>query len=168
GQVNEKRTIKITIPAGVDTGNRLRVSGEGEPGAKGGPAGDLIVVLHVEEHDIFKRHHNDLVIDVPIDFPTAAMGGSIEVPTITGIAKLKIPAGTQTGSIFKMRNKGVSSVNGTGRGDQHVHITVEVPKKLTSKQKKILEEFQDSLEKGAHPKMDSFMEKLKNFFTDEN
>ena len=166
GQVNEKRTIKISIPKGVDTGNRLRVGGEGEPGHKGGPAGDLIVVLYVDEHEIFQRHGNDVLVEMPVDFPTAALGGSIEVPTINGLAKLKIPAGTQNDATFKMRGKGIESVDGRGCGDQHVRVKVEVPKKLNSEQKKKLEEFSESLGKGVHPTLDGFLDKVKNFFTD--
>ncbi len=166
GHVNETRTIQIHIPAGVDTGNRLRVSGEGEPGSLGGPAGDLIVVLHVDEHEIFKRNGEDIHVEVPIDFPTAAMGGSIQVPTISGVANLKIPAGTQYGSIFKMRGKGVPSVRGTGRGDQIVHVSIEIPKKLNSEQHAKLKDFAATLDNKCHPHLEAFLDKVKSFFKD--
>ena len=164
GQVAETRTIKIHIPAGVDTGTRLRVAGEGEPGARGGPGGDLFVVLQVEEHEIFKRAGDDILIEVPIDFATAAMGGSIQVPTISGMANLRIPAGTQHGTIFKMRGKGVPSVRGEGRGDQHIRVMIEVPAALTADQEAKLKAFADSLDRRAHPHLAAFVEKIKNFF----
>ena len=166
GAVNELRTIEIHIPAGVDTGNRLRVNGEGEPGVKGGTPGDLIVVIHVEEHDIFVRQGNDLLIEMPIPFTTAAMGGKVEVPTIGGRASVKIPEGTQHGAMLKLSGKGVPAIRGNGRGDQLVRILVEVPKKLNSDQKEKLQAFSESLDKNSYPKLEKFLKNVKKFFKD--
>lgn len=167
GKVNESRKIEIHIPAGVDTGSRLRVGGEGEAGFRGGPPGDLYVVLHIQEHDVFARDGNDIIVEMPIDFPTAALGGSISVPTISGIANLKIPPGTQNGSIFRMRGKGVPSLRGHGRGDQHVRIAVEVPRNLNRKQKENLEVFSKSLDEGVHPRLRQFMSRVKGIFNNK-
>lgn len=167
GQVKATKTIKINIPAGVATRTKLRVPSEGEPGYDGGPAGDLIVTLFVEEHEFFKRNDNDIHIEVPIDFPTAALGGTVSVPSISGVAEVKIPAGTQTGSVFRLRGKGVPSTRrGEGRGDQFCHVSVEVPKRLNSDQKKKLKEYAESAEKdtGNHPKREAFVKNLKKFF----
>lgn len=167
GKVNESRKIEIHIPAGVDTGSRLRVAGEGEAGFRGGPSGDLYVVLHIQEHDVFARDGNDIIVEMPIDFPTAAIGGTISVPTISGIANLKIPAGTQNGSIFRMRGKGVPSLRGHGRGDQHVRIAVEIPRNLNRKQRENLEVFAKSLDDGVHPRLRQFMSRVKGIFNNK-
>ncbi len=166
GHIQERRTIKIHIPPGVDTGNRLRVANEGEPGHRGGPPGDLFVILQVEPHEIFHREGEDILVEVPIDFPTAALGGEVRVPTIGGVAKLKIPGGTQHGAVFRMRGKGIPSVRGHGRGDQHVRVLVEVPKKLSKEQTQKLKDFAESLDKGAHPHLDAFLDKIKKLFDD--
>lgn len=148
GLVRKTRKIEIEIPKGAEDGIRLRVSGEGEAGEKGGSSGDLYVVLHIKEHAVFTRHNNDLYIEVPISFVIAALGGSIDVPIIEGkTAELKIPSGTQPGTIFRMRGKGVPSLRGFGAGSQNVKVNVEVPKKLNSKQKKMLKEFDKSFDK---------------------
>jgi molecular chaperone DnaJ len=151
----------VHLPAGMDTGNRYRVNGEGEAGVRGGPPGDLYVIVEVREHDIFKRHGNDIVVEVPIDYPTAALGGSVEVPTISGVAKVKIPPGTQHGKTLRLREKGVKDVHGRGRGDQHVRILIEVPKKLTRDQKEKLETFAESCGADAHPNRKSFLDRIK-------
>ena len=164
GKVRKRKKIEIHIPAGVDTGSRLRVSGEGEPGVRGGQPGDLYVSLHVKEHEFFVRHGDDIIIEVPIDFPTAALGGTIKVPTISGAANLKIQPGTQPGTVFRLRDKGVPSVRGHGRGDQHVRIKVEIPKHLNSKQKEKLKAFSESLDASAHPVLNSFLSNVKDFF----
>ncbi len=140
GRVENTRKLEVKIPAGVDTGTNLRVSQEGEAGLRGGGKGDLYVVLHVKKHDVFKREGNDLYVDAPIPFTVAALGGEIEVPTLDGKATLKIPSGTQPGTIFRMKGKGIPALQGYGTGNQNVHVTVEVPDKLTSKQKELLEE----------------------------
>lgn len=140
GRVENTRKLEVKIPAGVDTGTNLRVSQEGEAGLRGGGKGDLYVVLHVKKHDVFKREGNDLYVDAPIPFTVAALGGEIEVPTLDGKATLKIPSGTQPGTIFRMKGKGIPALQGYGTGNENVHVTVEVPEKLTSKQKELLEE----------------------------
>jgi len=166
GTVIKRKRIQIRIPAGVDTGARLRVSNEGEPGGRGGTAGDLYVVLHVRAHDLFQRDGDDLLVEVPIDFPTAALGGQVEVPTIAGRSQLKIPAGTQTGTVFRLRGKGVPSVRGQGRGDQHVRVRVEVPQRLTSDQERHLKAFQEACTVESTPGIASFLDQLKRFFKD--
>lgn len=164
GRVRVNKKLQIHIPAGVDTGSRLRVSNEGEGGARGGRTGDLYVVIHVREHDIFRREGNDILCDVPIDFATAALGGAVEVPTITGKAKLKVPEGCQNGTVLRMRGKGVPSLRGGARGDQHIRIFVEVPSKLNGKQRDALNAFTESLgNNGHHPQRESFLKKAKRF-----
>lgn len=166
GRVRGQKNIQIHIPPGVDTGSRLRVAGEGEAGVNGGQQGDLYVVIHVKSHEVFKRDGLDIMCEVPISFTTAALGGIIEVPTISGKAKLKIPEGTQTGTILRLRGKGIPSLRGGRRGDQHIKIFVEVPQKLSKVQKEKLTEFEDACKKdnSLHPMMSSFMEKAKSFF----
>ncbi|NLJ56968.1 MAG: molecular chaperone DnaJ [Firmicutes bacterium] len=141
GRVMRERKIEIKIPPGVDTGSRLRVYGEGETGTKGAPPGDLYVIIHVRPHKVFKRQDHDLICEIPLSFVQVALGGEIEVPTLEGKAKLRIPEGTQPGAVFRLKGKGVPSVRGFGRGDQLVQINVEVPRKLNARQKKILQEF---------------------------
>ncbi len=141
GQVRKTRSIKVKVPPGVDNGSRLRLSGEGEAGAKGGPPGDLYVYIHVKPHRVFKREGDDLICEVPVSFTQAALGDELEVPTLEGNEKLKIPEGTQSGTVFRIKGKGVPHVNGYGRGDQHVLVKVVTPGKLTEKQKELLREF---------------------------
>jgi molecular chaperone DnaJ len=164
GRVRTNKKLQIHIPAGVDTGSRLRVSNEGEGGARGGRTGDLYVVIHVKEHDIFRREGNDILCDVPIDFVTATLGGTVEVPTITGKAKLKVPEGCQNGTVLRMRGKGVPSLRGGARGDQHIRIYVEVPKKLNGKQREALNAYAETMsDSGHHPQRESFLKKAKRF-----
>jgi molecular chaperone DnaJ len=141
GRERKKRKLSLKIPAGISDGSQLKVSGEGESGAKGGSRGNLYVYIHVKEHSFFKRVGNDLACDVKIDFHVAALGGEIEVPTLAGKVRLKIPAGTQPGRVFRLREKGFKDLRSYGVGDQLVHVTVEVPERLTAQEKKILEEF---------------------------
>ncbi|MCK9918281.1 molecular chaperone DnaJ, partial [Microbacteriaceae bacterium K1510] len=141
GRVKVRRKIHLNIPAGVDDGAQLRVSGEGEPGANGGPAGDLYVVLRVKPHEFFEREGNDIYCEVPVNFAQAALGDEIEIPTVDGRVKLKVPAGTQTETFFRLRGKGVPFLRGGGRGDQHVKVRVVTPTKLTDKQKELIREF---------------------------
>ena len=162
GNIQEHKSISLKIPAGVDIGSRLRISGEGEPGDFGGPYGDLYVILNVKEHSFFKREGTDLFCEVPISFPQAALGTEIEVPTIDGTTKLKIPSGTQSGKLFTIKGKGAPRVGSHQRGNQIVRIYVEVPTKLTSRQKELLEEF-SSINGDEVSK--SFREKLKDLFT---
>lgn len=162
GREATERTITVKVPAGVDTGMRLRVSGEGEAGHKGGSRGDLYVDIFVEAHEIFKRNGTDILCDVPISFAQAALGAEIEVPTLDGPTTLKVPAGTQTGKAFKLKGKGIASIKGDGHGDEHVRVIVETPTNLTSKQKELLTQFAESSGEKAHPLSHSFMKKMKS------
>ncbi len=141
GNIRSYRTINVKVPAGVDTGTKLRMTGEGELGSFGGPPGDLYIVLTVEEHDFFKRDGSDLYCEVPISFPQAALGAEIEVATIDGTTKLKIPAGTPSGKPFQIKGKGMPKIGSRSKGDQIVIVNIEVPKHLTARQKELLEEF---------------------------
>lgn len=141
GKVRKIKKIKVTVPAGVDDGQQLRVSGQGGPGINGGPAGDLYVLFRVKPHKQFIRDGDDIHLELPITYPQAALGDEIEVPTISGKVKLKIPAGTQNGARFRLRGKGVQNVHGYGVGDQHITVKVKVPTKLSEKQKQLLREF---------------------------
>lgn len=167
GRVMETEELKVTIPAGVDTGNRMRLNGKGEAGVHGGPAGDLYIEIEVEEHPIFARDGSDLYCEVPISFADAALGGDVEVPTLDGRVKLKIPAETQTGRKFRLRGKGVAGVRSNRTGDLFCQILVETPVKLTSEQKKLLKEFQASFDDdhSRHsPKKHSWFSSVKAFF----
>ncbi len=167
GRVEETKTLSVKVPAGVDTGDRIRLSGEGEAGADGGPSGDLYVQVHVREHNIFKRDGADLYCEVPIDFVDAALGGELEVPTLDGRVKLKVPAETQTGKLFKLRGKGVAPVRGGGVGDLLCRVVVETPVGLTNKQKELLKEFQATMKGGKYsPKQSSWFDGVKKFFNE--
>jgi molecular chaperone DnaJ len=164
GRVKGKRSLTLKIPSGVETGSRLRVAGKGEGGLRGGPAGDLFVIIHVKRHEIFERHDLDLSCEVPVPFTMAALGGEVEVPTLNGSAKLKIPAGTQSGKIFRLRNKGIKDPRGYGQGDQHIRVIVEVPTGLNHKQKKELGNLGDLLNASNHSMDGSFRKKVAKFF----
>lgn len=164
GLARTQSRIKVRVPAGVETGMRLRSAGHGNAGPRGGPTGDLYIVLHVRAHDIFARKGDDLLCEVPISFPVAAMGGQIDVPTINGHAKLTIPAGTQSGTIFRMKGKGVPNVEGYGRGDQHVRVIIEVPARLNAEQRKKLQEFADLSTDDSQPMIKNFLDKAKKWF----
>lgn len=171
GRVEKTKTLSVKIPAGVDTGDRIRLSGEGEAGEHGAPAGDLYVQVHVREHAIFRRDGNNLYCEVPISFTHAALGGDVEVPTLDGRVKLKIPSETQTGRMFRLRGKGVKSVRSGVTGDLVCKAVIETPVNLSSKQKQLLQEFQDSMGKGAEaakyrPKERGFFDGVKKFFDD--
>lgn len=142
GKVRSTRTIQLKIPAGVETGSRLRLKGEGEEGEFGGPGGDLYVFIQIEPHDVFERNRNDILCRVPITFVQAALGAAIDVPALTGVEKLKIPPGTQTGSLFRLKGKGIVNLRGNGRGDQVIETTVTVPTNLTRRQEELLKEFE--------------------------
>lgn len=166
GRVQKQKTLSVKVPAGVDTGDRIRLSGEGEAGENGGPPGDLYVQINVREHAIFKRDGNDLYSEVPISFTTAALGGELDVPTLDGRVKLKVPAESQSGKLFRLRGKGVKSVRGAQVGDLLCKIVVETPVNLTSKQKELLREFEESM-KGDNkhsPKHHSWLDGVKKFF----
>jgi len=167
GRVKENKTLAIKIPAGVDEGDRIRLSGEGEAGLNGGPTGDLYVVVHLKEHEIFQREGGNLHCEMPISFSTAALGGEIEVPTLEGSAKMKVPAETQTGATFRLRGKGIKPLRQSENGDLMVHVVVETPVKLTEKQKDLLREFDSSTlaDAGKHsPRNKSWMDKVKDLF----
>src|SRR5690606_23592928 len=138
GKVQKRSQIAVKIPAGVDTGQRLKLSGEGEAGERGGPTGDLYVVINILPHDFFRRDEFDVLCDVPITFSQAALGTEIEVPTLDGKVKMKVPAGTQSHKILRLKGKGMPKLGGYGRGDQLVRVVVETPSKLTSEQKDLL------------------------------
>jgi molecular chaperone DnaJ len=164
GTARTTQTLNVRIPAGVDTGSRLKLRGEGEGGHNGGPGGDLYVVLHVREHSLFTRQGNDIVCDVPIGFTQAALGSEIDVPTLNGKVKMKVPAGTQSGSVFRLRGKGVPDVRGYGTGDALVRVVIETPKKLSSKQRELLEEFAKISGEEVHPLSKGFLDKVKEMF----
>ncbi|MFK5130364.1 molecular chaperone DnaJ [Glaesserella parasuis] len=166
GRVEKTKNLSVTIPAGVDTGNQLRLSGEGAAGENGAPAGDLYVVIHVKDHDIFVRDGSNLYCEVPISFTMAALGGEIEVPTLDGRVKLKIPAETQTSKLFRVRGKGVTSARGGYAGDLICKVIIETPVSLNEEQKELLRKLEESLEgKGQHrPKHEGFFKGVKNFF----
>jgi len=168
GQIRKTRSIKIKVPPGVDSGSRLRLAGEGEAGARGGPPGDLYVYIHVKPHRIFKREADDLICEIPISFVQAALGDELDVPTLEGDTKLKVPEGTQSGTVFRMKGKGIPHVNGYGRGDQHVRVKVQTPSKLSDKQKDLLKEFArlagEHQQEASHAGDKSFFEKMKDAF----
>ena len=167
GRVEVRKKLSLRIPQGVDTGSRLRLTGEGEVGVGGGPPGDLYVVLMVREHPIFQREGADVFCQVPITMVQAALGDEIQVPTLDGAVKLKVPPGTQTGKVFRMRNRGIASLNGGGRGDEMVNILVEVPTKLNAKQRQILKEFAKISGEETHPIGKGFLERVKELFSPE-
>ncbi|HSH53620.1 MAG TPA: molecular chaperone DnaJ [Methylotenera sp.] len=167
GRIKQNKTLSVKIPAGVDEGDRIRLSGEGEAGVNGGPTGDLYVVVHLKPHEIFQRDGGNLHCEMPISFATAAIGGEIEVPTLGGSAKMKIPAETQTGGVFRLKGKGIKPLRQSDHGDLMVHVVVETPVKLTEKQKELLRELEISTQadSGKHsPRNKSWMNKVKGFF----
>ncbi|WP_422444122.1 molecular chaperone DnaJ [Thermoanaerobacterium sp. DL9XJH110] len=164
GQVRVGRKIKVKIPAGVDTGSRLRMSGEGEPGERGGPPGDLYVIIRVKPHKLFTRQGDDLIYEAPISFVQAALGDEIEVPTLEEKVKLKIPEGTQPGTMFRIKGKGIPHLRGYGRGDLHVRVNVVIPKKLNEKQKEILRKFAEVSGEELKQQPRGFFDKMKDAF----
>jgi molecular chaperone DnaJ len=168
GKVQKQKTISINIPPGVDNGMQIRMAGQGEPGVNGGPPGDLYVVLRVREHEFFDREGQDIYCDMPITFVQATLGDEIEVPTLTGRVKLKIPTGTQTGTFFRIKGKGVPAVRGNHQGDQHVKVKIVTPKNLTERQKELLKDFAEV--SGDHipdEQSDGFFDKVKKAFRGE-
>jgi molecular chaperone DnaJ len=164
GRREKTSRIKIRIPPGVDTGTRLRSLGNGEGGVRGGPGGDLYVIVHVREHEIFQRDGDDLLCEVPISFVQATLGSEVEVPTLTGRASIRIPAGTQPGTLFRLKGKGVKNLQGFGHGDLLVRVAVEVPTHLTSGQRAKLEEFAALCDSNSYPRAKSFLDRAKDFF----
>jgi molecular chaperone DnaJ len=164
GRIEKTSRIKLKVPAGIADGSRLRSSQNGEAGIRGGPPGDLYVVIHVKEHEIFQREDDDLYCELPIPFSVAALGGEVAVPTLEGKANLKVPAGTQSSQVFKLRGKGVANVNGRERGDLLARLIVEVPTRLNAEQRQKLEEFADLCGEENTPLGKSFFERAKEFF----
>ncbi len=164
GRVEKLSRIKLKVPAGIREGSRLRSSRNGEAGIRGAPPGDLYVVIHIKEHKVFQRQDDDLYCEVPIAFSLAALGGEVDVPTLEGKAHLKVPAGTQSGQMFKLRGKGITNVNGRGRGDLFARLIVEVPSRLNAEQRRKLEEFAALCGEENTPLRKSFFERAKEFF----
>lgn len=167
GRVKQHKTLSVKIPAGVDNDDRIRLSGEGEHGANGGPPGDLYVVIQTKPHAVFQRDHNDLHCEMPVSFTTAALGGEIEIPTLDGKASIKIPPESQSGKTFRLRGKGIKGIRSTTHGDLHCHIVVETPVNLTDRQKELLREFESISDENSdhhNPRAKSWMDKVKNFF----
>jgi molecular chaperone DnaJ len=167
GRVRKTRTLSVKVPAGVDDGDRIRLSGEGEAGRNGGPAGDLYVEIRVQPHKIFEREGSNLSCEVPVSFATATLGGEVELPTLEGNVSLKIPAGTQSGRVFRLRGKGVSTVRDQRKGDLFAQVAVETPVHLTPEQKELLEKLDKSLRTGGEkhsPRAGGWLDTVKRFF----
>jgi molecular chaperone DnaJ len=167
GRVKKHKTLSVKIPAGVDEGDRIRLTGEGEAGVGGGPAGDLYVVISLKEHSVFQRDGNDLHCEMPISFTIAALGGEIVIPTLDGEAKLKIPAETQSGQVYRLRGKGIKGVRSNSHGDLMCHVMVETPVRLTDRQKELLRELEEiNIRDGDKhtPRAKSFFDKVRDFF----
>ena len=165
GRVRARRRLSLRIPRGVETGSRLRLVGKGEGGGRGGPAGDLYVVVHVREHELFERQGDDLLCTVPVSPVIAALGGEIEIPTPDGFAKIKLPPGTPNGKVFRLRDKGVPSLEGRGHGDLHVRVVLEVPTRISSKQRSLLEAFAAATEDGNYPEAARVHKTAEEFFS---
>lgn len=167
GRKRSNKTLSVKIPSGVDQGDRIRLSGEGEAGVNGGPSGDLYVAINIRPHDVFTRDGNNLHCEMPISFGTAALGGEIQIPTLEGFAKIKVPNETQTGRVFRLRGKGIRGVRSSGVGDLMCHVLVETPVNLTTRQKELLTELESINESDSdihNPKAKSWMDKVKDFF----
>lgn len=164
GQKEQERQLAVKVPGGVNEGTRLRFVGEGEGGRGGGPRGDLYVVISIKEHPLFTREEQDVICAVPLSFAQAALGCSLEVPTLDGKVSMKVPAGTQPGSVFRLRQKGIPALRGSGRGDQLVKVHIEVPKKLSAEQQSLLEKFAAASNPDNHPENKSFFDKVKELF----
>lgn len=164
GRAKQRKRLTLKIPQGVETGSRLRLAGKGEGGLRGGPAGDLYVVLHVNQHKLFERRGDDLHCDVPVPVETAILGGKVDVPTIDGFAKIKLAPGTETGKVFRLKGKGIPNVEGYGRGSLHVRVIPEIPVKLSSDQKKLMEEFTKHHKDSNYPLRAAFMENAEAFY----
>lgn len=165
GRVRREKTLNVNIPAGVDDGTRIRLSGEGESGVRGAPAGDLYIFLSIRPHPVFQREEANIFCEVPIPMVKAALGGSIEVPAIDGTrAKVTIPAGTQSGHQFRLRGKGMSRLHNRGQGDMYIEARVETPVKLTKRQQELLREFEEAGEEGSNPHTEGFFKKVKEFW----
>jgi molecular chaperone DnaJ len=165
GRVKAKRTLQVEIPAGVDTGMRVRLRGEGEPGDNGAPRGDLYCYISVREHPLFHREGSNLICQVPITFTQAALGADVDVPGLSGKQRLSVPRGTQSGEVFRLRGQGMPDPNGRGKGDLVVQVVIETPKKLTKRQEELLREFAETEQTHVTPQRKSFFDQLREFFT---
>jgi molecular chaperone DnaJ len=165
GRLKDRSRIRLKIPAGIEEGSRLRSSGNGDAGVRGGPAGDLYVVVQIKPHDVFERDGHDLHCTVPLTYPIATLGGELPVPTLEGRANVRVPAGTQNGAVFRLRNQGVKHLETDRKGDLYVHVQIAVPTKLSAEQKEKLQEFAKSLGEHQSPLQETFFEKAKRFFT---
>ncbi len=163
GRVRKTKTIEVDIPQGINDGQTMQISGGGEPGARGGPAGDLLITVRVKPHEIFRRDEFDVHIEIPITFVQAALGATLKVPTLDGVVEYDIPEGTQSGSVFRLRGKGVPFIRGKGRGDQYVKVDVEVPKNLSQRQKEALRDFEAISEGKNYKRQKNFFDKMKDF-----
>jgi molecular chaperone DnaJ len=167
GRIRKQKTLEVKIPAGIDDGMRIRSAGNGEPGVNGGPSGDLYVEISIKPHRVFSRDGDDLHCEVPISFARAALGGSVDVPTLGGKASFEVPEGTQSGKTFRLRGKGIENVRSGLPGDLYCHVLIETPVKLNDKQRRLLQDFEASLEEGGerhNPQSKSWMDKVKDFF----
>ncbi len=164
GKVPNDEVIEVNIPPGVDNGTRVRLTGMGEPGDRGGPAGDLYVTVIVREHPLFQREDYDVFCEVPISFTQAALGAKIDVPTLDGKVKMTIPEGSQSGKVFRLKGKGIPHLHSGQRGDQHVRVTVETPTGLTAKQRELLEKFAETSSEDVHPQSKNFFAKVRELF----
>ena len=165
GKIRKNRTIKVKIPAGIDDGQTISLRGEGSAGVQGGPAGDLYVTVYVKEHPLFKRDGQDVLLEMPVTFVQASLGATITVPTIDGKVQYEMPEGTQTGTIFRLKGSGIPNVNGRGRGDQYVKVTVEIPKGLSREQKDLLRKFEDTVGDAPYEEKKGFFSKVKDLFS---
>lgn len=168
GRVPKKRVVTIKIPRGVHEGQGIRVANEGEPGRNSGPRGDLYCYIRIKPHDFLQRDGNDLIVVVPISFTQASLGATIEVPSLNGTKQLKIPAGTQYGSIFRIKGQGLPDIRSGRSGDELIQVTIETPVKMNSKQRELLEEFQKNESNGVFPTAKGFLDKLKKYFSSKN
>ena len=167
GRIKLQKTLSVKIPAGVDEGDRVRLSGEGEPGVGGGPPGDLYVQVHIKQHAVFQRDHDDLHCEMPVSFTTAALGGEIAIPTLDGSAKIRVPAETQSGKTFRLKAKGIKGVRSQAPGDLFCHVVVETPVSLTERQRQLLREFEALSQQDSarhNPRAKSWLDKVKEFF----
>ncbi len=165
GRVRKKRTVTVKVPAGIDHGQTIIMNGQGEPGLRGGPSGDLYIVVGVRPHKLFKRDGYNLLLDMPVSFVTAALGGDIEVPTLSGPVKYRIPEGTQPGTEFRIKGSGIQQLRGSGKGDLILRVKVEVPKRLNNKQKELLRQFEETTSDKEYDNRKSFMDRVKEIFS---
>ena len=165
GRIRRKRTVTVKVPAGIDNGQTIIMNGQGEPGLRGGPSGDLYIVIGVKPHKLFRREGYNLLLDFPIPFTTAALGGDVEVPTLNGPVKYRIPEGTQPGTEFRIKGSGIQQLRGSGKGDLVLRVKVEVPRRLTNKQKDLLRQFDETTSDREYDNRKSFMDRVKELFS---